>query len=394
MSFYPIDRELEEAIRNKLITRSEAAVIKKVCEVSNSRKDGCYAGVRGLASMCGLNKCSVTSSIKTGKRLGYLFASGTRVYKGQRMEVLKTKWDACGSRTIMLTAYGISVHNVLSKDNTSPVTLKRHVGDLKTSKKGKAMKGFLPPESKPSKNSPTSEDAARARLLAQTIKKHRKAQAPISIPLWSKHFRDLREVLKVPDKTADAVLGWYCTRYAGKYIPRVFSAKGFLENYDRIYLAMEREVGPQVQITEEAIKICSYLMNRSWPKGSKSQLPQVMQTSLAEYKAFRNQILALASAMRADPLAHPELKNVRSLLLYFADRLKSLTPAYFLGEYWFDEVHQRVSNWESWSGNLEGFAFHRDAKQFQKFGRGIAESFCAKGDRWDALMEALHGSKN
>lgn len=89
----------------------------------------------------------------------------------------------------------------------------------------------------------TNKYQSLANKLKYALSKKNKLRRKANIAQWTKSIRKF--ILDQEEsnfaKTFETVLDWYIEHFGEEYVPRIYSAKGFCDNFERIEDAMERE---------------------------------------------------------------------------------------------------------------------------------------------------------
>jgi hypothetical protein len=208
----------------------------------------------------------------------------------------------------------------------------------------------------------TEEDALWAKQLHSALSK-RMIVKKYSERRWSQEFRLLRTY--VEDDHITKVLNWYCQNIRKPFVPLAFSAKSFRNKFPNIEQAMIRDIGEEVQISEDANQITRRLLNLYWPKITPDELKRAVQLSLDNYESF---------------LSH----DTKHFPIPIRNKLSS--PVVFV-EQWFRDLHPSIVDWQEWNGNIIKQAFHHEHKRFRARGRSWANEYCGDPSRWDRLIE-------
>jgi hypothetical protein len=182
------------------------------------------------------------------------------------------------------------------------------------------------------------------------------------------------------------VLTWYCSHLLDKYTPKAYSAKTFREKFYNIEDAMNRQNSgiskeKEVEISPDADKLAKELKNfYVWPLNSASQLPQVIQLSINNYKTFlckHNKFLK---------------NDVPEKQQSFGNMLKEVLvhPNLFV-RIWMLKVNKSVKNWKNWNGDLMFYVFTPKHKLFQQqMGYNWAKEYTCDATRWDKYMKVFN----
>jgi hypothetical protein len=56
---------------------------------------------------------------------------------------------------------------------------------------------------------------------------------------------------------------------------------------------------------------------------------------------------------------------------------------------WVTLVHQKITGWESWSGQVSSFSFRADSTMLRNMGAGWAREYDGSGKSWFKIMKLL-----
>lgn len=256
-------------------------------------------------------------------------------------------------------------------------------------------------------------DFNRANRLLNSLKKNGLLTGrPIKILGWAEQFALLRTTDKVDEDQIDDVLMWYLSqaRKGNTRFRQAFSAKAFRLKFADIRQDMERALkrNPTIPITKEAEEIADHVSRKGWPKGSKEQLPLVAQISLNNYRAFLKALEKVQDSLpkkevvedvpddeEDDSGGYTKGKVIKksSQLGEFIDYLLDggAPQSKHMVTTWLLRVHERVANWQTWSGELVPFALTWEEKGFQAIGAGWSQKFAGSQKLWESLTESLRG---
>jgi len=226
-----------------------------------------------------------------------------------------------------------------------------------------------------SDTTPSEFDTKQARKLAYAIKSKRKLMRRFHIKSWADEFRKLRQLDGVSKQRIKSALKWYVANIGGEYTPQAFSAHAFRAKFAQIEAGSKRQWKGKQEVSIEPLaqEILETLSQLRWPKSSKDQLPEVVQTSLNNFREFAKGLAILLD----DPLANHLLGHLG-------------TPRSFL-ERWFRKVHADVANWTDWNGNLQPYVFSRQSKRLYGLGMQLVSQYTNRPNAWKELMERVYG---
>ncbi len=227
-----------------------------------------------------------------------------------------------------------------------------------------------------------------AKLLAtklhDLLAKKRKVQRPPDLKAWERTFIKFLEYHSFDE--IDDTLNEHERRIGEKFWPKAYSADSFCD--EERYTKMRESIAEsrnettaqdtiQIEVSEDAANIAERLQSElNWPKGSSSQLPVVVQSSLDAYRRFRKIIARLAKSSSD--------RGVQSFAEHLAE---SLPPAKSFVEGWLTDFNNRIADWDGWSGKITPFGI--DDKQLRRKGSDWAQEFCGNTNRWDRLHTEL-----
>lgn len=84
-------------------------------------------------------------------------------------------------------------------------------------------------------------DKRCARTLVKAIQKMRKTSRRTEVGKWIPQFKKLRTLDGIEKKRIKNVLSWYIFHLKDKYVPKIYSAGGFRNEFFRIEDAMRQE---------------------------------------------------------------------------------------------------------------------------------------------------------
>ena len=154
-----------------------------------------------------------------------------------------------------------------------------------------------------------------------------------------------------------------------------------------------------IKISEEAQSIFDELKDRHWPKGSKEQLPQVIQASLDEYqKVYREVNRFVKRKFKFDKDTGDYLyksngqpkqeRNNCERMLWVKQAMTS--PSTFV-ENWFRDLNKRVQGWDKWKGDLFNQRIKRE--DVIKYIRQLTSDYSGSSTAADSIMELLNASR-
>lgn len=211
------------------------------------------------------------------------------------------------------------------------------------------------------------------------------------LPRWAVEFKRLNQYQS--DSAIQVALDWVVKnvnriKRREHGLPPVFSPSSFRNCFQWINDAIQKEDRDKPKPVSTKAKVIARRLatTMTWPKGSKAQLPAVVETSLVNARRFLKKLRRFE---------HPP--DWGSSRCFQVDKLKARIEVKFSGgvstfvERWFTYVHKRVASWNDWSGNLNYFAFVSTHKDFDRMGQEVAIEFAGTGGiaLWRLLREEV-----
>jgi hypothetical protein len=243
--------------------------------------------------------------------------------------------------------------------------------------------GFFKTGETPTKkgSAPNDQEIELADLVRESTQKEFRYRSAARAVTWAKVIR-----LIVRDQQGNAgrvrkVLKWYA-RNCGKIAkPRITSPTQLRKCFS--WLAeLRAKDHTTVKVSPDAQRVLRHVEHMGWPKGSKEQLGAFIQKSLEGIMSFRG---ALGDWL----LTQGDGGKVGKAAKEATDRMGGDRN---FATTWVKMTHERVANWDDWSGDLMAYVFHPKHKMFTELGRGWMRSYCGDAVRWDALIEELYAS--
>lgn len=349
-----------------------------------SPERGCFASNKYLAAKLGILPRYVVKMIGNLTRDGLIIRTG---FNG-RIRTLETAWSNAVRKV-----------RLVQQDHSGATRRTRRIpptGELdkqveRAAKRrhgiGGKRKMFFNESKKKTWTTPgpSDKDYKRTDKLEQVIRSRRKIMRPFKRAAWAKCFMMLRCVDGVPADHIDLILDWYVNHFGEEFVPQVYSAKAFRDKFLALENAMGRCVEVVGELSDDAKRIVASLNRKGWPKGSKEQLPAVVQSSLAEYVKFKDKLRDVVNDRTKVPIPQPIKRFAHNLL---SARLG--TAVTFI-ENWMLAVHKQISEWTAWSGQLKQFRFCPESKRFAQMGREWSTRYTGSGRQWDLLINLLKG---
>ncbi len=245
---------------------------------------------------------------------------------------------------------------------------KKHTETLETKETQdtarKARSGFI--------SDPSFEEKCASKLqsiILRELKINKDTRA------WPRVFAQMQQYGQISQTRIQEALVWYGKHYGENlFVPFIEDAKEFRTKFGKLERAMKdigakpKHVKPS-EITDEARSILERVDSLSWPRGSKVDLPQLVDSSLQAFKKFQEHRTEKVQWWRdnkpeeREDLIHFDNKLHECLL---ADATKMTTDAESFIVRWCHRVNAILQNWEGWRGKLMHYCFRVDHEEFQK----------------------------
>jgi hypothetical protein len=199
------------------------------------------------------------------------------------------------------------------------------------------------------------------------------------------HIKAIANQYKDKEEFLD-IFEWYCQNIGNTKefnLPVCYSPKelrnpnvwNWIENKRTKYDKKNEDV----PITDEAKTICKTLNMMHWPKGSKEQLPKLVQLGLNEYTTFVKRLKKYFKKLEEGDLWY----------FYVHHLIRKLpAPSHFI-ENWFRDLNSMVRSWDKWNGDLAKYGFTLKQEHFLSRLRGLTVEYGRKGKDFDTLMEKV-----
>ena len=251
-------------------------------------------------------------------------------------------------------------------------------------------------------------------LFPNTTKKLREVYKEIStgtyIPRRETIDKELRRLTKrgIEKKTIIQVYKWYTSHFKEEYTPKIYKAEDLYKKFSRIEEAMNRSSQPDAALEKPTVMsyddldengkwIYEKLKRASWPKGSISQLPEVIASSLQNLKEVIkiNEAIIKEKTFDEALYARPDHNAHR-----VAWRFKKATRIGACNDFilaWFSEIYEEVSRWEQWSGKLKSYVISIDNERFQVYLKEVLQAFFGSSEQalkgWNLYVEKYRSVK-
>jgi hypothetical protein len=170
---------------------------------------------------------------------------------------------------------------------------------------------------------------------------------------WTKEIHQL--IGRVGKPRTKKVLKWYVQNVGGKYVPKAYSARGFVDLFAKIEDAMQRDqpAAPEVvevDYTRSELAMLRDIKAESWPGAAAEELEAVFAKSVLARRVFVEKIKAMGDYGGSNFKAYTEwlLRNLSDLREYFTTL--------------YDELVQ----WEGWNQSLEQYTWGLRTKRVIK----------------------------
>lgn len=243
--------------------------------------------------------------------------------------------------------------------------------------------GFLPTQTDNHKS--TQIDRQRADALHGAIVKKGGRKIGWSRHKWADEFRRLRESFSNSGEAAkriDDVLKWYAENIGGEYIPLVACAKSFRTKFEKLEAGLKRHRRdrPDIVPSEVAERIAkTHIKSNGWPKGSREQLPAIVEISLQHCDDFLKRLRRIEDKSKNE--------RVRSFAKKIRSNFSGGKEAFVTR--WLDKIYTRLSGWSEWSGDLKPWVFTPRHKLFDSMARGWSQDYSGTPKLWNLLTEEL-----
>jgi hypothetical protein len=109
------------------------------------------------------------------------------------------------------------------------------------------------------------------------------------------------------------------------------------------------------------------------------------ELSLREFNDLRTRLQKAKAVQELPNIPLPAMKLVR-IAAHVLNTWQR--PVSFVSEH-LVELHQRVADWDGWSGELRTMVFDWRGKVFTKKVKGEVERYCGQPEKWDELKAVL-----
>jgi hypothetical protein len=150
----------------------------------------------------------------------------------------------------------------------------------------------------------------------------------------------------------------------------------------------------RITLSEDEQEVLEHLKRFTWPKGSASQLPAAVRTSMRNYNKFLKQFKkVLKESIKEFPDGTVKRKGhliYNDLHEFIQHRLASaFQPATTYMICWFESLHGKIAHWKNWPGKIRPFTIQ--SKEFQSEGYDLATDFGGNSAAklWKEFMELM-----
>lgn len=237
-------------------------------------------------------------------------------------------------------------------------------------------------------------DNEAASRLHQILKTNRKLIRGWRLSSWAVEIKRLRLEIDDGKKRITRALDWYQKNCNARGSPKIRSGASFRKLFEWLEQCVDKEQGPQVRVSEEAMKIVTKLQGVQWPKSSGSMLAASVQISLERITELREKLYRILH-IQEKRLSTPEKPGIisgdaLSRMNFTKEVLSNIGgPSDFVYR-WHMTIWHKVINWKEWSGDLDYFTFSLDHQTFQREGEGWSITRSGRPNRWTDLMEAIN----
>lgn len=234
-----------------------------------------------------------------------------------------------------------------------------------------------PPKSNKDKDI-TEHDRKCAQDLASSLTRAGRVTRIPHVRVWSRAFRDLRKINKIPDKDVVHCVQWYCAHVKDQYTPLVCSAEQFRTKYPAIVEAMLRysRDNPDVIISEAAQRIVKDLTRLKWPSKVVESLPAFVQLSLDNLTKLLDKMEFI--------LQNKSLENLYGVVRSVINRLP---PAETYIKQWWEQKFPLLKKFPKTRLDTCVWSIHH--KDFTNVVRAWIHDYCGRDDVWFRILQEI-----
>lgn len=206
--------------------------------------------------------------------------------------------------------------------------------------------------------------------LHEAICKAGKIQREPNLKQWAQWIGKLR--LEASQTRVQKAIRWYSPKVGEIFLPSIFSGKSLYDKFQSLELAMNREKPIHTKlskVSDESKSILSQVDSLSWPKGSKADLPALVESSLEAYRAFqRHRAVKVEWWRDNNPTEREDMiyfdKNVGLYVMGDNSGMDSPEEDFIIR--WCHKVNEAIQNWAEWSGQMSYWHFAPTHSTFKK----------------------------
>jgi hypothetical protein len=360
------------------LTAKELLLVATIDSMVNRFGKGCYASNNYLGCLIRISPTETSRMISRLRKIGLLFHTG--YYKRRRM--LETAWS--NNPNLRIEMRQTLEKNAKKKDKTRFV--ENHKATLcKTTKPYDILFTNVNNMKVRDGGSPLTFEEHCCQYMKDAIHSETRRIVKWKIKKQACHIKAIANQYKDKEEFLD-IFEWYCQNIGNTKefnLPVCYSPKelrnpnvwNWIENKRTKYDKKNKDV----PITDEAKTICKTLNMMHWPKGSKEQLPKLVQLGLNEYTTFVKRLKKYFKELEEGDLWY----------FYVHHLIRKLpAPSHFI-ENWFRDLNSMVRSWDKWNGDLAKYGFTLKQEHFLSRLRGLTVEYGRKGKDFDTLMEKV-----
>lgn len=222
-----------------------------------------------------------------------------------------------------------------------------------------------------------------------------KQRAPWREAIARKQLRLLAATVEGGCAAVQSVIEWYVSHLATDEDPFIVtSARQFRERFDMLQRRMRKSASGRSAPSKPVEPAVLEILEKIGPWPVADGLPQAVQSSLDNYRAFRSALTKLHKELA--PLNVPDKRGVSrsskggDLALFIADLEWDFLrdcPRFVMN--WMACARDEAAGWEGWSGNMSHYTFSRDSNRLRKMGERLSMDRSGDVKLWHYLMEKL-----
>lgn len=181
--------------------------------------------------------------------------------------------------------------SIVTKKHTVAPTGAASVGCVVRKSKEPTIVPFHQLPTKPTKTQPTQADLDNATKLHQAIlAKQATKPTKFNRAAWADHFRMLRDVDGIEDKTVAKVLAWYCAHLGEQYVPQAYSAQSFRTKFAPIQSAADRRPDAATVVVVDRVRAEARRLHGALPAMRLEELEVALQLSVNHLDAITTRL--------------------------------------------------------------------------------------------------------